>query len=244
MALFGLGGEDMSIAASKKDPSGSGGYRRIAIKCFISPFSTTPHRHANAIKAADEYWAVAYYVPPNETFQPYTAVYTIEQLEAVLSAKKVGRTKIAKAVSANANQITITATALALLIDDKIAALEAERPNSDDTQVHRDQALSEYQMLRAKLTQLQAAIANFLADKSKETALSKDVKSFKSGVRDWWTKSSDTICSKAYDAGVFALLVSICSMAGASGSTAVIASAALAGGKPVIEVLKNLARKL
>jgi hypothetical protein len=77
----------------------------------------------------------------------------------------------------------------------------------------------------------------------KEAQVVKSVTTFSEGVRNWWSKSHDKICDKAYDMGMFATAVTVCSLAGASGNVGVALSAALIGGKPVADVVKGLAKK-
>jgi hypothetical protein len=181
--------------------------------------------------------------------RPFARVYTIEELEALkfprmkYARATPKRSKIAKAVLANETQVTIATAAVTLLIDEKIASLKAERPNSDQATVRRDNALTAYQALRSKLTELQAAIASFRAGTSKEPALTRAVHSFKSGVQSWWNKNHQTICARAYEAGLFMSLVAVCEMTGASGNISVLVSAALAGGKPIMGALKSIGRK-
>jgi hypothetical protein len=138
----------------------------------------------------------------------------------------------------------VATAAVALLIAEKITSLNAERPNSDAATVRRDKALTEYEALRSKVTVLQAAVASFKAGTLKEPALTKTVHSFRSGVRSWWNKSHKIICEKAYEAGLFTSLVLVCEMTGANANVSVLVSAALAGGKPIMGVLKSVGRKL
>jgi hypothetical protein len=64
------------------------------------------------------------------------------------------------------------------------------------------------------------------------------------GIRKWWEKGHDQICSKAFDASLFVSCVNLCAVAGCGGTAAVVVSGVLVGGKPMIEALKTLPKRL
>jgi hypothetical protein len=78
----------------------------------------------------------------------------------------------------------------------------------------------------------------------KEAKLVQSVTTFADGLKSWWNKSHAIISTRAFDLGLFASSVGICSMAGAGGKLSVVVSAAFVGGKPVTDALKGLATKL
>jgi hypothetical protein len=154
------------------------------------------------------------------------------------------RSKVAKAVIGNWIQIGLSAEALLLLIDEKLDQLRAERPNSSEAKVSRDAEITHYEALKQQLQAFRGTVLNFSKGKANETAVVKSTKSFVNGVRDWWTRGHEKICEKAFDMGMFLSAVGICSLAGSGGQTAVLVSAALVGGKPVIDALKSMKKIL
>jgi hypothetical protein len=67
---------------------------------------------------------------------------------------------------------------------------------------------------------------------------------FVQGIQNWWEKGHEKICNKALDAAIFISCLSVCSLIGCGGATAVVVSGAIAGGKPVVDALKALSKRL
>jgi hypothetical protein len=150
---------------------------------------------------------------------------------------------IAGAVLQNKVQIVSTAASLSLLIDDKVAALKAELPNSVEAQTVRAQSIADLEDLKVRLEALRNAAIEFAAGKAHEEAIVNASSSFADGVAAWWAKCHVQICEKAYDMWLFGLGVSICSLAGSDGQLAVVVSGALVGGKPVAGAIKALLQR-
>jgi hypothetical protein len=156
---------------------------------------------------------------------------------------EVPHATVGAAVLQNKVQIVNTATSLSLLIDDKVAALKAELPNSVEGQTARAQSIADFEDLKVKLEALRNAAIEFAAGKAHEEAIVNASSSFADGVAAWWAKCHVQICEKAYDMWLFGLGISICSLAGSDGQLAVVVSSALVGGKPVAGAIKALLQK-
>lgn len=157
--------------------------------------------------------------------------------------KKKARTKIGKAIEENETEIDLAIAGLILQIEDKLAVLRTERPNSDDAITRRDERISDYERMRAELETIRQMMSRFKTGEVKEANVVQSVNTFADGIKSWWNESHATICTRAFDLGLFASSVGICSMAGAGGKIAVVVSAALVGGKSVTGALKGLSKK-
>jgi hypothetical protein len=202
----------------------------------------------------DEYWLVGYrYAHEPMRKRPgndrHFRVLDLDELQKLFApppsrkSKGNARTKVGKAVEANEKEILLAVAALMLQIEDKLTVLRAEFPNYPETIAKRDAAISDLEGMHAELEHIRAMIVKFRTSQVKEAEVVKSVQTFSEGVRLWWNKNHDRICDKAYDMGMFATAVTICSMAGASGNIGVALSAALVGGKPVADVVKGLAKR-
>jgi hypothetical protein len=153
------------------------------------------------------------------------------------------RASIGGSIVANREQIITAVAALLLLFDEKLHALRDERPNSEHARSKQDEIIAEYEQLRGDLQIFQNSVTDLRQSPKKEAEAIKSAGLFAKGISKWWRKSHQRICEKTYDLGLFALAVTICSMAGAGGQMAVAASAALVGGKPVADALKGIAKR-
>jgi PTS system mannose-specific IIA component len=154
------------------------------------------------------------------------------------------RSKIGKAIIDNRSQVRITTAALSLLIDEKLESLRAQRPNSAHAKRNRDEQLVDYESLRNQLAEFRAAVELFVGGSGKEGVAVKSARTFAAGVALWWNKNHNLICERTFEMGLFLSAVGICSIVGVSGTTSVIVSGALAGGKPVVDALKSMAKLL
>lgn len=152
--------------------------------------------------------------------------------------------KIGKAIVANQSAISLAVAALLLQIEDKITSLRSERPNSPQAIERRDAALFEFERMRAELENIRLLAARFTKNEVSEKKVVSAVTTFAEGIRSWWNKSHERICDKAYDMGMFATAVTICSLTGAAGNVGVAVSAALVGGKPVAEAIRGIGKRL
>jgi len=167
------------------------------------------------------------------------------------SSRSPPRTKIGKAVLQNKAAIALSIEPLLLLIDQRIDALRGERPNSDEARAKVDDSISEYQSLKTRVQELQAASLSFAGGKVEEKVVVAHTMSFAEGVSAWWTKRHEEICSLAFrtglrtvEVGVFVGCLSLCELAGVGGPLTTGLAAALIGGKPIIGALKSLSKML
>jgi hypothetical protein len=205
----------------------------------------------------DAYWLIGYQVSTaartlfdHSSLRHY--VYSLPELKQELSRRrtrsrtKKWRTKVGKAVGANHTNLLVTIAALGLLISERIAVEEAERPNSDDAIARRDAMIAGLRTLREELAELERDVRAFVAGRTKESAAVKSVNSFADGVQAWWKKGHEQILHSSFGTAVFTMSISICSLAGVSmhGKTVAMIAGALAGGKPLIDSLKGLGKNL
>jgi Restriction endonuclease len=217
-----------------------GALKRYAIECKASPVSAAvAHAVLRKFEAHNdptihEFWLVSSTVSSSalEAFRkkaPRYRCFSLDALEASVSPKSSwkanARTKVGRSVENNFSQIVLAVAALTVQIDDRLIALRAERPNSTEATAARDSAIRDYERLREQLEELRKSITAFKAGRTTEPAVVKNASTFADGVRRWWSKSHEKICDKALDTGLFLSAVTICSLAGAGGNMAVVASA-------------------
>jgi hypothetical protein len=154
------------------------------------------------------------------------------------------RTAAGRSVQANNVTIILSVASLVLLIDEKLASLRDQRPNDPDALDCRDEAIAHYEGVKHDLEALRNVAIEVGHGRGDEKAVTKATSTFSECVRKWWNKRYDDICTKAWDASLFVSCVSICSLTGCGGATAVAVSGALVGGKPVIDALKALPKRL
>lgn len=176
---------------------------------------------------------------------PSLQLITIEELEEEFSYGRPrqapeARTVIGKAILSNQAQIALTSAALVALVDERIAAIRNERPNSPEAIEENERRIEDYERLKRDVTAVAEAAAKFKEGVVSEREAVKSLKSLLEGIQGWWKRSHEKICDRAFDMGLFATAVSICSMAGAGGKVAVAVSAALVGGKQLGTALKGL----
>ncbi len=164
--------------------------------------------------------------------------------KSVTNGTKVRRTrsKIGKAIIDNRSQVQITTAALSFLINEKLESLRSQRPNSVHAKRDRDEQLADYESLRKQLAEFRAAVELFVGGSGKEGVAVKTARTFAAGVGSWWNRNHYRICERAFEMGLFLSAVGICSIVGVGGPTSVIISGALAGGKPVVDALKSMAK--
>jgi|EndMetStandDraft_7_1072992.scaffolds.fasta_scaffold02216_7 hypothetical protein len=126
-------------------------------------------------------------------------------LKALGSAMIVSETTITHSVQANRAQLIIACEALKALIEDRLASLRNERPNSTPSREKRDLAIKYLTRFRDETISLREAIV--AAPKNK---VEKPVVSFEDGLKRWWTNDHENICSRGFDLGM--LLTAVNSM--------------------------------
>lgn len=150
------------------------------------------------------------------------------------------RTTRGKAMVANHQQISISVSALVVLIDRRIAELGDDRPNSAEGIAEKEEKLEHLKRLKRDILALVNASRALKAGKVKEAEAVKASTTLSDGVQKWWAQDHKQICARAFDVGIFGSAVGICVMAGAGGGLAVGVAAAIAGGKKLTDALKSL----
>lgn len=176
---------------------------------------------------------------------PNLNLVTFQRLEEEIAKVTQGssrrvRTQVGRAILANQPQIAVTSAALIVLIDERLATLRNERPNSPAAIEKNEEIIQQYERLKQDVAAIADGAAKFKDGTIDEATAVKSSKSLIDGIQNWWSKSHERICERAFDVGLFATAVSICSMAGSGGKIAVAVSAALVGGKKLTDALKGL----
>lgn len=185
-------------------------------------------------------------------------VMTLEELEKTLDRddlfgkssrppsrdKLAARTRVGRALTVNADQLRTAIATSILLIEEKLEALDHERPNSDKAIAERDSSIDDLRRIKSHLEVIRKLPEQLSTGAVSETTASKSVKTFAEGVKAFWNKRHETICARAYDAALFSSLVLVGSLAGSPGGWTLAVSAAMVGGKPVMDGLKGLSKKL
>jgi hypothetical protein len=151
------------------------------------------------------------------------------------------RSAVGRSVRANNVTIILSVASLVLLIDEKIASLRDERRNDQDALA---EVIAHYEGLRRDLEALRDVAIEVRQGTADDKTVTKATGTFSDCVRKWWNKRHDEICTKACDASLFVSCVGLCSLVGCGGATAVAVSGALIGGKPVVDALKALPKRL
>lgn len=153
------------------------------------------------------------------------------------------RTAVGKAIQRNQTTVVLQAGALLLLLEEKIASLKDERPNEPEAIARRDEAVMLYEGLKQQLEAIRTTAVELEQPKGESKAAQSAV-SFTQGVRNWWNKKHVDICNHTFEAGLFLSCAALCSLMGAGGPLAVVVSGAVVKGKPVVEALKAVAKRL
>jgi hypothetical protein len=165
-------------------------------------------------------------------------VFTLESLRRELRKlpKVRGPSRIARTVAANKAPLMIACDSLGLLLDEKLAALRDQRPNSAAGISKRDDEIADLVRLRGDLRKLKNAVSQG------KKAVDASVISFRDGVQLWWNKHHEKICSRGFDIAMFLSAITVCSLAGVGGNVAVLISGALVGGKSVVDAIKAVGK--
>jgi hypothetical protein len=166
------------------------------------------------------------------------------RVAAVPTKPVKSRRAVSRSVRANRTAIVLSVISLMVLIDDKLATLRRERPNSKEAQAVRDEAIGHYENLKQDLEALRDMAFQLERGKAKVKTVESVANKFVERIQNWWGKGHEKICDKAYDAGIFISCLSVCSLLGCGGATAVAVSGAIAGGKTVVDALKALPKRL
>jgi restriction endonuclease len=229
-------------------------YQRIAVEVKTSnrPVSVSAVRSLAGIVAASGKMTNGILIAKRFTREAQSAaanlpnlnLVTFERLEEQVfretGSRSRARTRAGRAILANQPEIAVTSAAIIVLIDERLAQLRNERPNSSEATSDKESSIEQYERLKQDVTALADAAAKFRQGAVSEREAVKASKSMFDGIRGWWDKGHEKICERTFDMGLFATAVSICSMAGAGGKVTVAVSAALVGGKQLGTALKGL----
>jgi hypothetical protein len=153
-------------------------------------------------------------------------------------ARPRARTKVGRAVLNNVAEIELIGLSFIALVNARIESLQQERPNSDEAKAARDRAIADCEDLKQKVQAFLGAASDFSTKNAKERSVVSATASFAEGVGNWWSKEHMRICNQALPVALFAIGVSICTLAGADGVLSTAITGVLAGGKPVADVIK------
>ncbi len=144
---------------------------------------------------------------------PSLQLITIQELEEEFSKGRrqapEARTVIGKAILSNQAQIALTSAALVALVDERIAAIRNERPNSREAIDENEKRIEDYERLKRDVTAVAEAAAKYKEGVISEREAVKSSKSLLEGIQGWWKKSHEKICDRAFDMSLFATAVSI-----------------------------------
>lgn len=154
------------------------------------------------------------------------------------------RTRVGKALALNGDELKTAATTSLLLIEDRLEVLNSERPNSEEAKAQRHKEIESLTILKDQLAVIRDLPEQVKKGTVSEGQANRSVKSLTDAVREYWNKNSETICSRAVTIALFSSTVLVCKLAGASGDFTIAVSAAMAGGKNVMDGLKGIARKV
>jgi hypothetical protein len=152
------------------------------------------------------------------------------------------RTKIGRAVTEHKEQIALLVSAQLALIAERLAYLRAHPPNSPEAIEAVNSEIAHFEEIQLQLQDFDRSAKAGAKDAAEEAKVIEVTKTLAEGVRSWWTKRHEQICERAFEMGLFASAVGVCSLAGAGGSLSVAVSGALIGGKPVVDAIKSVGK--
>jgi len=141
------------------------------------------------------------------------------------------------AVVENRETIDLSATALSILIEQKLTVLRADMRN--DARDELEKAIADYETLKANVDELRAAAARPPSDEKTRAAVLKSALGFTDSLQQWWTQRH----MQFFDVGLFLSGLGICSALGASGGLVAGICGTLVGGKQVADVVMALAKE-
>ena len=216
-------------------------------------------------REVDEIWIVGASLTPDvysrREYQRYasnTKIMNIAEFEAALARLQPSarsrppakgrettvRTRVGKALLVNADELQTAVTTTLLLLENRLEVLNSERPNSSRSIARRDAEITALTEMKGQLEKVRALPDDLKRGKVKENEANRSIKSFSDAVREYWNANSEAICGKAVNIALFTSTVLVCKLAGASGDFTIAVSAAMAGGRTVMDGLKGIMRKV
>jgi hypothetical protein len=211
------------------------------------------------VEHANELWLVGEHLSDEvmrmrEETHPSVRVLTLEELKKAVKQFKERpqpdptrkrsppriRTRIGKAVLANADQLRTAATTSIILIEERLDVLNHSRPNAEDSKQKKDDEIHRLTVIRTQLETLRDYPDLLKTGQVKETVAVNTVQSLSQGVSEYWAKHTDTICDKMLTFGLFTSLVLVGKIVGVTPEIAFGLAGAMAYGKPVVDALKAM----
>jgi hypothetical protein len=231
----------------------------VGMDQFNAVVKRTDEFAADEPENADELWLVAKYLSDDvlhvrEETHPSVRVLTIEELEEAVKQFKESpppdptrrrsspriRTRIGKAVLANADQLRTAATTSIVLIEERLDTLSHSRPNSEESKQKRDDEVHRLTVIRTQLEALRDYPELLKTGQVKETVAVNTVRSFSQGISEYWSKHTDAICEKMLTFGLFSSLVLVGQLTGTVPEFVYGLAGAAVYGKPVVDSLKAM----
>lgn len=230
----------------------------VLIACQRAASFTTDasfHRWARRLDVVgfDQIWIVAN-LPVSKRVARLISSYTnvsllsLKALESRIltsippSAKRKALAQVVSKARSNGKHVLLLAASLGLLIEEKLASLREELPNTQKGSKVRDKQIAEFEVLQKRVEELEEAVAEFTKGRVKESTLASATYSFSDGIQDWWKHSHDNIITTSFGMTIFVLGTAICTQLGVPAKEAAFLSAALAGGASLPAALKKLSK--
>jgi hypothetical protein len=141
-------------------------------------------------------------------------------------------------IRGNATAIIMITRSLALQIDTKLEALKQQNPNSDDAIAERDAAVSEYEELRRRVSELEAAVAKLKQKNPKTTPVVKAGNAFGKTISKWWDTSGPKHLTDTASMGIIMTSAGILHLMGVEMGWAAAIAAYVTTGKAPSGLLK------
>ena len=139
----------------------------------------------------------------------------------------------------NATAMVPIARSLSLQIDDKLETLRRQNPNSKEAIAARDTAISEYEELRARVDELEAAIAKLQEKNAKVTPAVSAGKKFGLALEKWISKSASKHLDGATNVGIICGGAGLLMLMGLGAPYAVGVATMVVTGKSVAGLFKR-----
>lgn len=134
-------------------------------------------------------------------------------------------------IKVNSDAIIMLAKSLALQIDAKLESLRQAKPNSDEAMAARDTAIVEYEALRARVGELETAVAKLKWRNPKTAPAVKAGTAFGKTVSKWWDKSGSKHLDNAASMGIVMSSAGVLALMGVDVGWAAAVSAYVVTGK-------------
>ena len=176
----------------------------------------------------------------------FTRAVTLEELQNLekIGEPDLARTAVGQAINRNHDTVVLNATALAVMLDERIEALRAALPNSESARQARDVELADLEEVRGRLAVLRTSVVRYRGRKVSEAALNDAAVSFWATVKKWYAKHHDKLLTQASDVSIFLISTGLASAIGVQPTIAASISAVLVGGKPIASALKSIAKSV